>query len=171
MRKIKHEKAPNGEWITKLTTGLFTLNVEDNPGQLYNLRDAINRRGMKVIGYGNFPTGLDPDPIRRRKYTMHNDPNSPNPWDMMAHECDNFINNGQNIIAQANAQAESKFAEALAQERAARQAAEAELARSKTGEKSGQGAGAGGANGGEASPAEGAARRGPGRPPQSSARE
>jgi hypothetical protein len=83
--------------VTKLSTGLAFLNVQDQADQEYNLHDYINNRGGKVICYGNFPNGLSLDERARQKYTSYSEPNSQNPWDKMAAICEKYMKQGNQI--------------------------------------------------------------------------
>lgn len=81
----------NSEYKDEITFGLCIMNVEDQPGQIYNLNDLVMNRGGKLCCYGNFPTHNHQDSYRVQKYKLYNEPNGANPWDKLAQVCDNLI--------------------------------------------------------------------------------
>lgn len=64
-------------------TGIITLTVEHRPEQLHKV-DHYERKGGKVIHYGNFPSVNSPSLERVKLYKLHNPHIGSNPWDLMA---------------------------------------------------------------------------------------
>lgn len=111
----------------RVSTGLAFLNVEDQPGQIYNLNDLMTARQAQVCCFGNFPSHDDKQSARVAKYKLYNEPNGVNPWDNLAETC--AMHQGRTIgMAKEIAEQTSKYKEELAK-------ANAELEKLKKGAK------------------------------------
>lgn len=88
LEKTKHQSIKkDGHWIRQWTHGLMFINVENQPEQAFNLRDAI-KRGAKIIARGNFPSATDRAGHRRELYKHHTSANGVNAFDTLAGEVD-----------------------------------------------------------------------------------
>jgi len=77
----------------QVTTGIATLNVEDQPGQHHILNDMLLTRDAVIICYGNFPKHNDANANRASKYKHHSNPNEVNPWDNLSEICEKHLGN------------------------------------------------------------------------------
>jgi hypothetical protein len=64
----------------KVTYNLHTLNVEERPEQIHQVRYYMTK-GARVIHWAHFPKLNDEDPMKARKARAHSGPHGRNPWD------------------------------------------------------------------------------------------
>lgn len=131
--KVRHIK----DSAPEVTTGIATLNVEDQPGQRHIIQNMLLKQNAVVLAFGNFPTHNDVQPERAAKYGHHNVPNQQNPWDSLASLCGEAM--GQVKIIAENERRFKMELEAKYKEQLDAKEKELEQLRSKTnGDQSGK---------------------------------
>lgn len=134
---LAKEKVVNEGGEKKIKLGMMTVNVGDQPGQIYALQDAY-KRGARIVMYGNFPSGNGSDD-ERKLYESHGKGNN-NAFAKLKSHCEMLLNDANTNAAKiAEAveraeEAESKaksFAEQLDQEIAKSEKLKKELAAQK----------------------------------------
>ena len=79
--KVEYQIQP--DYTYKRGTGLFTFNVEARAEhQAWKLAD-YQKKGFRVIHYGNFPKLDDKSPQRAARARLYSGPNQKNPWDAL----------------------------------------------------------------------------------------
>ena len=105
LKILETTKEPNWAYVVaekwKLTNGpggkvakpsIAWLRVEQQPNQNTQVQHWVNKLGLKLITYGNFPSRNTENQAKATLYNLHNEANSINPFDDLRNLCENLLN-------------------------------------------------------------------------------
>ncbi len=93
-------------------TGLMTMNVE-NRADVGRKFEQYQRKGFKLIDYGNFPKTNDSNAERAAKARAHSGPGGTNPWDQLEIDCKYALSQGQDSAKMRELEAKAAKTDAL----------------------------------------------------------